>query len=184
MPEVTRVLQRLDAGEAAAAAELLPLVYDQLRKQAALHMANEQPGQTLTATALVHEAYLRLVGSEPVAWPSRAYFYAAAGEAMRRVLVDRARARQAQKRGGTWQRMDADLDTLACRLTDEELLDLDGVLDRLAEEDAAAANLVRLHILAGESIEVAGELLGYSRATAYRLWAFARAWLRDALTVK
>lgn len=182
MLDVTQLLNQMETGDPQVAAALLPAVYEQLRRQAALQIAREAPGQTLTATALVHEAYLRVVGpTDQAKWQNRAHFYAAAGEAMRRVLVDRARARMAQKRGGDLHRVETDLDRIACRLSDQELLDLDRVLDGLSTEDPMAAHVVRLHVLAGESIEMAGELLGLSRATAYRLWAFARAWLRDAL---
>jgi RNA polymerase sigma factor (TIGR02999 family) len=179
MSDVTHILNALEAGDAQAAAQLLPLVYDELRRLAAAQMAREKPGQTLDATGLVHEAYLRLVGEQ--AFANRRHFFAAAAEAMRRVLVDRARARQASKRGGDGQRLDIDLDHLQARYSDAELLDTHALLDDLARVDADAAELVRLHVFGGLALEEAGGLLGMSRATAYRDWAFARAWLRDAL---
>src|SRR5437764_14617297 len=182
MNEVTRILSDLAQGDAHAAAQLLPLVYDELRRLAAQQLAQEAPGQTLQATALVHEAYVRLVGRDADRpWDGRRHFFAAAAEAMRRILVDRARARRAAKRGGERQRLHVELDQLPARLTDDDLLDLDSVLDRLAAEDAEAAQIVRLHVFGGFSIEDAGAALDLPRATAYRNWAYARAWLRDAL---
>jgi RNA polymerase sigma factor (TIGR02999 family) len=183
MNEVTRILSDLAQGNAHAAEQLLPLVYEELRKLAAQQLAHEAPGQTLQATALVHEAYIRLVGADAdLHWDNRGHFFAAAAEAMRRVLVDRARARRAEKLGGERQRLHIELDQLPARLTDDELLDLDSVLDRLAAEDGQAAHIVRLHVFGGFSIEDAGATMGLARATAYRNWAYARAWLREALT--
>ena len=164
---------------------LLPLVYDELRKVAARKLAQEKSGQTLDATALVHEAYLRLVdgetGSSPP-WNSRGHFFAAAAEAMRRILVDRARSRLALKRGGEAERLDPNWECLQTRYTDEELIDAHDLLDNLACVDAEAAEVARLHIFGGFSLEEAGTIRGMSRATAYRNWAFARAWLRDAIS--
>jgi RNA polymerase sigma factor (TIGR02999 family) len=149
-------------------------------------LAREAPGQTLEATALVHEAYLRLVDSErrgsSPPWDGRGHFFAAAAEAMRRILVDRARARRAEKRGGDRERVPAELDQIAARYSDAELIDTDSVLDALAQVDAEAADLVRLHVFGGLSVEEAGAALGMARATAYRNWSFARAWLRAALS--
>jgi RNA polymerase sigma factor (TIGR02999 family) len=180
MPDVTQLLSAIQRGDPHAAGQLLPLVYDELRRLAARKLAREQPGQTLDATALVHEAYLRLVGEQR--FDHRGHFFAAAAEAMRRILVDRARARRAQKRGGDSERLAVELDQLAARYSDAELIDTDSVLDALAREDAEAADLVRLHVFGGLSIEEAGAALGMSRAAAYRNWSFARAWLRAALS--
>jgi RNA polymerase sigma factor (TIGR02999 family) len=190
MSDVTRLLERANHGDRQAAAELLPLVYEELRKLAAGRMAQEAPGNTLDATALVHEAYLRLASSSSppceggaggVAFANRRHFFAAAAEAMRRILVDRARARQALKRGGAAQRVDVDLDGLTGRYSDDEMTDTDAVLDALAAEDADAAEVVRLHVFVGLSVEEAGQALGMSRTTAYRNWDYARAWLRESL---
>ena len=182
MSKVTRILDAIQAGERLAAEELLPLVYDELRKLAAVKLAQEKPGQTLDATALVHEAYLRLVGpARDQAFASRAHFFASAAEAMRRILVDRARARQALKRGGEGERLAVELDSLAGRYSDVEMIDTDAVLDALAAEDPDAAGIVRLHVFGGFSIEEAGQALGMARTTAYRNWDYARAWLREAL---
>ena len=183
MSEVTRILSAIEQGDPQAASQLLPLVYDELRRLAAAQMARGKPGQTLDATALVHEAYLRLAGDDSSRpWDSRGHFFAAAAEAMRRILVDRARARRAEKRGGDRQRVPAELDQIAARYSDAELIDTDSALDGLARADAAAADLVRLHVFGGLSIEEAGTALGIARATAYRNWSFARAWLRAALS--
>jgi RNA polymerase sigma factor (TIGR02999 family) len=183
MTDVTRVLSALEEGDPHAAARLLPLVYDELRRLAAAKLGREAPGQTLDATALVHEAYLRLAGgAAPGSYQGRGYFFAAAAKAMRRILVDRARARRAEKRGGDAGRLAVELDQLAARYSDAELIDTDSVLDALAREDAEAADLVRLHVFGGLSVEEAGAARGMSRATAYRNWSFARAWLRAALS--
>jgi RNA polymerase sigma factor (TIGR02999 family) len=183
MHTVTDILNAVDAGDARAAEKLYSVVYDELRRLAAAKVAREPPGQTLDATALVHEAYLRLAGGGPAPpdFANRRHFFAAAAEAMRRILIDRARARRAAKRGGHGQRSDEELDALAGRYSDAELIDTDSVLDALARDDAEAADLVRLHVFCGLSIEDAGAALGLARATAYRTWDFARAWLRDAL---
>jgi RNA polymerase sigma factor (TIGR02999 family) len=181
MSDVTRVLDAAAAGDPGAAAELLPLVYDELRKLAAARMAAEAPGHTLDATALVHEAYLRLVGgANRTHWDHRRQFLTAAAEAMRRVLVDHARARRADKRGG--QRVRVELADLPQPGGEDETdwLAVNDALTRLAAEDPTAAELVRLKLFAGASVEEAADLLGVSRATAYRDWAYARAWLRDA----
>jgi RNA polymerase sigma factor (TIGR02999 family) len=179
MSDLTRLLDAAAAGDRRAAAELLPLVYDELRKLAAARMASESPGHTLDATALVHEAYLRLVGDQQ--FDGRGHFFAAAAEAMRRVLVDRARDRGRQKRDGGRQQV-----TLAAvpgRFDRDPhlLLSLDEALTRLSAEDQAAADVAKLHLFAGLSVDEAAAALGTSRATAYRNWAYARAWLQDAL---
>jgi RNA polymerase sigma factor (TIGR02999 family) len=179
MPDVTHLLEAAAGGDRKAAAELLPLVYDELRKLAAARMAGEAPGHTLDATALVHEAYLRLVGDQH--FDGRGHFFAAAAEAMRRVLVDRARDKARQKRGGGLQQID--LTDIAGRADNDPhlLLSLDEALERLAAEDSAAAGVAKLHLFAGLSIDEAATALGVSRATAYRNWTYARAWLQDAL---
>ena len=178
MADVTQILNAIEQGNTHAAEELLPLVYDELRKLAAQRLAEEKPGQTLQATALVHEAYLRLVGPQKVqSWDSRGHFFAAAAEAMRRILVDNARRKKRPKHGGNRQRVDLD-SAISCQQEPEDLLALDEALGRLAAHDASAADIVKLHFFAGVPIEQAGEALGLSRTSAYRLWAYARAWLR------
>jgi RNA polymerase sigma factor (TIGR02999 family) len=182
---MTRILSAVEQGDPAAAAQLLPLVYDELRQLAAARLAQERPGQTLQATALVHEAYLRLVGPEAARpWQSRAHFFAAAAEAMRRVLVDNARRKGRGKRGGGRRRVDLDSADLATAAGPDELLVIDDAIEKLAAADAAAAQLVRLRYFAGLSVEAAAELTGIARSSAYEHWAYARAWLyrelRDA----
>ena len=170
-------------GERVAADELLPLVYDELRKLAAARLANEPPGQTLQATALVHEAYLRLVGDDPGrAFDSRGHFFAAAAEAMRRILVDRARDRRRQKRGGDHRRVRIDLEAILIEPPGDDLLALDEALKSLAREDPVGAELVGLRAFAGLTLAEAAEVLGIGRRTADRYWAYARAWLCDALS--
>jgi RNA polymerase sigma factor (TIGR02999 family) len=183
MNEVTQILSDLARGDAHAAGELLPLVYEELRQLAAARLAGEAPGNTLTATALVHEAYLRLVGPADAArWDSRGHFFAAAAEAMRRILVDAARRKRTEKHGGGRRRVAlADVPTDP-EVADEQLLALDAALTRLAAEDPVAARVVELRHFAGLSIEDAAAALGLSRATAYRHWTYARAWLRDAVS--
>jgi RNA polymerase sigma factor (TIGR02999 family) len=181
MSEVTRLLDAAAAGDCHAASELLPLVYDELRALAAVRMAAEAPGQTLQATALVHEAYLRLIGPHDARWESRGHFFAAAAEAMRRILVESARSRGRGKRGG--RRVRVELLDVADSLAEDPdlLLSLDELLTRLAEEDDTAGRLANLHLFGGLSVEEAGRALGLSRPVAYRNWKFARAWLREAL---
>jgi RNA polymerase sigma factor (TIGR02999 family) len=183
MSDVTRLLDAAAAGDRKAAADLLPLVYDELRKLAVARMAAEPPDQTLQPTALVHEAYLRLVGpADEPRWDSRGHFFAAAAEAMRRILVDSARRKRTHKHGGHRRR--ALLPDVAAEqgVVDEQLLALDEALTRLAAEDPVAARVVELRHFAGLSIEDAAATLGMSRATAYRHWTYARAWLRDAVS--
>jgi RNA polymerase sigma factor (TIGR02999 family) len=178
MSDVTRILSAIERGDPQAAEQLLPLVYDELRKLAAQKLAQEKPGQTLQATALVHEAYLRLVGGEPApAWDSRGHFFAAAAEAMRRILVERARRKRAEKHGGQHHRQEVDDVEIVAASPTEDLLALDEALTRLAAEDPAKADLVKLRYFAGLSIENAARALGISSATAKRRWAYARAWL-------
>jgi RNA polymerase sigma factor (TIGR02999 family) len=185
MNEVTRVLSAIEGGDPHAAEQLLPLVYQELRQLAAQKLAQEKPGQTLQATALVHEAYLRLVGPNAArAWKDRAHFLAAAAEAMRRILIDNARQKRRVKHGGDWQRVPLpDVEAVADAPVDE-LLALDGALERLAAIDPNKAKLVRLRYFAGLSLEEAASVLGVSRATASRYWNFARAWLINALDEK
>jgi RNA polymerase sigma factor (TIGR02999 family) len=180
---VTRVLGAVVRGEPRAAEELLPLVYDELRKLAAARLANEPSGQTLQATALVHEAYLRLVGDDPgQAFDGRGHFFAAAAEAMRRILVDRARNRRRQKRGGGHQRVQIDLEAILVEPPGDDLLALDEALKSLAREDPVGAELVGLRAFAGLTLAESAEVLGIGRRTADRYWAYARAWLCDALS--
>ncbi len=177
MSDVSRLLDAAAGGDRRAAEDLLPLVYDELRRLAAAQLANERPGQTLQATALVHEAYLRLIGKDGgPAWDGRGHFFAAAAEAMRRILVESARRKNRVKRGGGLRRVDLDQVEAAIEPADH-LLALDEALDRLAEEDARKAELVKLRYFAGLSIEEAASCLGVSRATADRDWAYAKAWL-------
>jgi RNA polymerase sigma factor (TIGR02999 family) len=182
MSDVTCILSSIEQGEPNAAEQLLPLVYDELRRLAAQKLAQEKPGQTLQPTALVHEAYLRLVGGEaPKDWKSRGHFFAAAAEAMRRILINRARDKHRLKRGVGRDRVG--LDALADPATapDSDLLDLDDALDRLAQSHPQAAELVKLKFFAGLNRHEAAAALGLPPRTADRLWAFARAWLFDAL---
>jgi RNA polymerase sigma factor (TIGR02999 family) len=182
MNDVTQILGRIEQGELQAAEQLLPLVYDELRRLAARKLALEKPGQTLQATALVHEAYLRLVDSETArGWNSRGHFFAAAAEAMRRILIERARSKGRQKWGGDWRRVDLDNLDLFGSVTPDQLLTLDESIERLAHEDPTAARLVRLRYYAGVSLEQAAETLAISTATAYRHWSYARASLLCAL---
>ena len=186
MSEVTRILSAIEEGDPHAAEQLLPLVYDELRKLAAAKLAQEKPGQTLQATALVHEAYLRLVSSErgkesdapAKAWDNRGHFFAAAAEAMRRILVDEARRRHAAKRGGLQNRVEMVESQFAAPMPDEELLALHEALEELAKIDSAAADLVRLRFFAGLKTAEAADALGMSVRSAHDLWAYARSWLR------
>jgi RNA polymerase sigma factor (TIGR02999 family) len=182
MADVTRLLDAAAAGNAQAAADLLPLVYDELRKLAAVHLADEKPGQTLQPTALVHEAYVRLVGPDPAQdWGGRAHFFAAAAEAMRRILLDAARRKGRHKRGGGMARRDLDGIDPAAPEDSDELLALDEAIDRLASADPQAAELVRLRFYAGLPIPEVARILGISPRTADRTWAYARAWLHQAV---
>jgi RNA polymerase sigma factor (TIGR02999 family) len=184
MPDVTRLLDAAAAGDPQAAGQLLPLVYDELRRLAAQRLAHERPGQTLQATALVHEAYLRLVanpggsGEEDVRWNSRGHFFAAAAEAMRRILVESARRRRAAKHGGGQVRLELEDDLLATAEPREDLLALDEALTKLAATNRPAADLVQLRYFAGLTLPEAAEAMDMAPRTAGRLWAYARAWLR------
>jgi len=205
MSDITRILSQIDAGDPAAAEQLLPLVYNELRKLAAAKLAHEKPGQTLQATALVHEAYLRLVARRPgdlepgareedqtapasspqplapPAFHSRGHFFAAAAEAMRRILIERARAKGRQKRGEGRVHLDVDAIDVAMQATPDQLLAIDEALDKLCREDAAVHELVKLRYFAGLNIEQAAAALGISAPTAYRRWNYARAWLHAEL---
>jgi len=182
MTDVTRILDRMQQGDASAAEQLLPLVYDELRQLAAQRVAQERPGQTLQATALVHEAYLRLVGGDPdVHWNSRGHFIAAAAEAMRRILVENARRKKTEKRGGKRRRVDLAQAEPLENADPDTLLDVDELLTRLADEDPEAAQVAKLRLFAGLSVEEAAQALSTSRASAYRQWTYARAWLHARL---
>jgi RNA polymerase sigma factor (TIGR02999 family) len=181
MAELTVILQRLEQGDPHAADELLPLVYEELRKLAAQKMAREAPGQTLQATALVHEAWLRLGGDDQPAWDNRGHFFAAAAEAMRRILIDNARRKRTLRHGGEAQRVNLEGLELAAAMDDEQLLALNEALERLAVHDARKAELVKLRFFAGLTNEQAAPVLGVSEPTAKRDWAYARAWLFRAM---
>jgi RNA polymerase sigma factor (TIGR02999 family) len=183
MSDVTRILSAIDQGDQKAAEKLLPLVYDELRKLAAPKLAQEKPGQTLQATALVHEAYLRLIGSETPPWSSLGHFFAAAAEAMRRILIENARRRKAEKSGGAMRRVDLDAVDVPAASPSQDILALDEALSKLAAEDATKAELVKLRFFGGLSVEDAGRALGISRATADRYWSYARVWLYSELNV-
>jgi len=182
MSEVTRILSAIEQGDPHASEQLLPLVYDELRELAAHKLAQEKPGQTLQATALVHEAYVRLVDVEKVQhWNSRGHFFGAAAEAMRRILVDNARRKQSKKRGGDRVRLDLEQMAVATSDRHDEVLDIDAALAELAGADPQAAELVKLRYFAGLSIPQAAEALGVSSRNADFLWAYARAWLLRSL---
>jgi RNA polymerase sigma factor (TIGR02999 family) len=182
MTTVTYILSQIETGDPSAAEQLLPLVYDELRRLAAAKLASEKPGQTLQATALVHEAYIRLVDVERAQhWDSRGHFFAAAAEAMRRILVENARQKKRLKRGGGRKRVDLDEADLVSLSSSDDLLDIDEALSKLAIEDPVAAQLVKLRYFGGLAIEQAAELMDLSRSTAYEQWAYARAWLRCQL---
>lgn len=182
MADVTQILSQIEQGDPSAAEQLLPLVYEELRKLAAAKLANEKPGQTLQATALVHDAYIRLVDVDKAKpWDSRAHFFAAAAEAMRRILIQNFRRKRAEKHGGEmhrWELNDADL---AVESQSLDLLCLSDAIDSLAAEDPTAANLAKLRIFAGLSVDEAGTALGLPHTSAYRQWTYAQAWLRSKL---
>ena len=185
MTEVTQILSRMTDGESAASDELLPIVYAELRRLAAAKLASEKPGQTLQATGLVHEAYLRLIGNAATRgsreWKSRGHFFGAAAEAMRRILVERARRRKAAKHGGEFRRVELSESDLLSRHDPSEILALNDAMNSLARKDSQTAELVKLRVFADFSVEDAGAMLGLSRATAYRQWTYARAWLKDVM---
>ena len=182
MDDVTHILSAIEQGDPQAADQLLPLVYDELRRLATARLAHEKPGQTLQATALVHEAYLRLVDGEEVPhWGSRRHFFVAAAEAMRRILIENARRKRRQKRGGGLRRVDLDPDQLGSTSPADDLLDLSDALDDLAAEDPQASQFVKLRYFTGLSVEEAAEMVGLSRSAACAHWAYARAWLHRRL---
>jgi RNA polymerase sigma factor (TIGR02999 family) len=183
MSDVTSILSAIEQGDPQAAEQLLPFVYDELRKLAAVKLTQEKPGQTLQATALVHEAYLRLVDAAKIQrWDSRGHFFAAAAEAMRRILLNRARDKKRSKRGGERHRVDLDHIEIALDTNDEELIALDDALTQLAGEDPDAARLVNLRFFAGLTLRDAAVSLGLSQRTAERQWSYARAWLYARLS--
>ena len=183
MTEVTRILEQIQQGDPSAAEQLLPLVYEELRRFAAQKLTQEKPGQTLQATALVHEAYMRLVDVQtPQHWNNRGHFFAAAAEAMRRILIENARSKTCEKRGGDWRRVDFEDCDLATSVSPDQLVALDDALARLAAQDGLAGELVKLRYFAGLALDQAAASLGVSTATAYRHWAYARAWLLTELT--
>jgi len=182
MADVTQILAAIERGDSCAAEELLPVVYEELRKLAAARLADEKPGHTLQPTALVHEAYLRLVGGkEPQNWSGRGHFFGAAAEAMRRILVENARRKKAERHGGGWARQELIDADLAVDTSGDDLFAVDEALTRLAAVDARAARLVELRFFLGMTLEEAAAHLGLQERTAYRDWAYARAWLRQAL---
>lgn len=182
MSDVTRILEAAQRGDPTAADQLLPLVYDELRKLAAARMANEAAGHTLQPTALVHEAWMRLAGNDANAqFANRAHFFAAAAEAMRRILIDRARRKGAEKRGGDRQRIDLDKVDIAAEADDDTLLLVNDALEKLAKEDASAAEIAKLRFFGGLTLEEAAQVMGVTKRTANRYWAFARVWLFDEM---
>ena len=181
MNEFTRIINAIEQGDPKAADGLLPLVYEELRVLAAQKMAQEKPGHTLQATALVHEAYIRLAGSEAQNWNSRTHFFGAAAEAMRRILIENARRKKRLRHGGDKQRVEMQDADLTIDAPCDDLIALDEALTKLGEEDPAKADLVKLRYFAGLTLEQAAEILGISRATADRYWSYARAWLFDQI---
>ncbi|HEY1490574.1 MAG TPA: sigma-70 family RNA polymerase sigma factor [Verrucomicrobiae bacterium] len=184
MSEVTRILQSMESGDAKGAEELLPLVYEELRKLAAAKMANESSTQTLQPTALVHEAWLRLTGNENVKWNGRAHFFGAAAEAMRRILIDNARRKRALRHGGDQKRVDLQDVDIAEAEKEDELLDMNDALVEFAAIDKQKAELVKLRYFIGLNVEEAAAILGVSVPTANRWWVFARAWLFEKIRSK
>ncbi len=183
MSNITRILSQIESGDASAAEQLLPLVYEELRKLASQKMAQENPGQTLQATALVHEAYIRLVGGEDARkWNGRVHFFAAAAESMRRILIQQARRKKALKRGGGLQRAEADVDQFASQLRPDRLLEIDDALERLADLDSQKADLVKLRYFVGMTVQEAADALGISVASAERQWVYIRSWLQCELS--
>ena len=181
MSEVTRILSAIEQGDPFTAGQLLPLVYDELRQLAAQRLAQEKPGQTLQATALVHEAYLRLIGTESLPWNSRGHFFSAAAEAMRRILIDRARRRKTQRHGGQCERVDLWETRLAAPAEDDQLLAVDEALELLEEQHPAQAQVVKLRYFGGMTNEEVAQSLNLSVSTVKTYWTFARAWLFDAM---
>ena len=178
MSDVTRIMSAIEQGDTRASDELLPLVYDELRVIAARKMSHEPPGQTLQATALVHEAFIRLVGAEPSSWDNRGHFFSAAAEAMRRILVENARRKQSQKRGGGYERVNLDELTISITGPSEDIIAISEALDKLAAKDPAVAELVKLHYFSGLTLDQVAQLRGIGRRTAAKYLSYARAWLR------
>jgi RNA polymerase sigma factor (TIGR02999 family) len=181
MSDVTRILQRIDEGSANAAAELLPLIYDELRKLAAVRIAHEAPGQTLQATALVHEAWMKLAGSERQQWRGKAHFFGAAAEAMRRILIDKARRKASQKHGADLGREELLESRIELRAPSTEVLAVHDALDALAGEDRTAADVVKLRYFVGMTVGEIADALELAPRTVDRHWAFAKAWLKEAI---
>ena len=182
MTDVTRILSAIEQGDPSAAEQLLPLVYDELRKLAAAKMVQEKPGQTLQATGLVHEAYVRLVDVEKAQhWNSRGHFFGAAAEAMRRILVESARRRNSPKRGGDWERQERSTSQLVAPKVSDNLIALDEALEKLAGEDPSSAELMKLRYFAGLTVKQAAEVMGVSARKADFIWSYARAWLRKEI---
>ncbi len=182
MSDVTRILNAIERGDAKATDELLPIVYEELRLLAAQKLSHEKPGQTLQATALVHEAYIRLVGSDEKGWDNRGHFFKAAAEAMRRILVENARRKQSEKRGGNLGKVSLVEASLAVEGKNEDLVALDEALKKLEEEDEALAELIKMRYFAGLTLEQIAKVMGIGRRTADRYWALGRAWLYQELT--
>ena len=181
MTDVTRILNAIEQGDARAADELLPLIYEELRFLAAQKMSRERPGQTLQATALVHEAYIRLVGAEGRDWKGRTHFFAAAAEAMRRILIENARRKGRLKRGGGQDRVEMQAADLVIKGPSDDVIALDEALTKLAQEDQIVADLVKMRYFGGLTLEQSAEILGIGRRTADRYWAYARAWLHKEI---
>ena len=184
MSDITRILHSVDSGDSKASAELLPLVYEELRKLAIAKMAHESPNQTLQPTALVHEAWLRLIGNEDVKWQGRAHFFGAAAEAMRRILIDKARRKQAIRHGGGQERLDVDEIEIAAPAKEQELIAMDEALEHFAVVDKQKAELVKLRYFIGLTIEESARILDISPPTAKRWWAYSRAWLYNEIQDK
>ena len=185
MSDVTRILSQIESGDPSAAEQLLPLVYDELRKLAAVRLAQEKPGQTLQATALVHDAYIRLVDVEKAQhWNSRGHFFSAAAEAMRRVLVENARKKHALIRGGDRKKLDLNLVEPTALRVSEDVMALNDALEKLERKDQVKAELIKLRYFAGLTVEQSAEIVGISPATAHRYWNYARAWLHQEITGK
>ena len=182
MSDVTRILNAIEQGDAKAADKLLPLVYEELRRLAAQKMSHERPGHTLGATALVHEAYIRLVGAEAQNWSGRTHFFAAAAEAMRRILIENARRKQRYKHGADYNKVDMNDSEITIEGPSTDLIALDEALTKLAEEEPTVAELVKMRYFVGLNLEQAAAILGVSRRTADRYWAYARAWLYQQIT--
>jgi RNA polymerase sigma factor (TIGR02999 family) len=182
MTDVTRILNAIEQGDVRASDELLPLVYDELRIIAARKMSHEPPGQTLQATALVHEAFIRLVGNEPASWDNRDHFFLAAAEAMRRILVENARRKKSQKRGGGYERVNLDELTISITGPSDDIITISEAVDRLSAKDSEVADLVKLHYFSGLTLDQVAQFRGIGRRTVVKYLSYARAWLRREIT--